>query len=400
MIKDLRIRFVTVAMISVIIVLGIIMLITNVISYGKVKDSADNILILLSQNDGKFNPPHFGEKPGGPMGIETPYETRYFSIKYYNNGMVTADTHQIAAVDEITAIEMGNKVLMSGKENGSEEEYRYLITNKDEYKLVVFVDYTRQLDTANNFFKSSILVSLGAIIGIFVLLVIFSKPVVLPIAKSYERQKRFITDASHELKTPLTIISANNELIEMENGESESTKAIEKQVLRLTSLVKNLISLSKIDESDRLNSARDFSISDALIDVCENFKGTFKSANKKFSYNIKGEISYFGDENLIRQLINILLDNANKYSLTKVNLNCERIGNRIKIELTNDSSEIEVGDLKEYFDRFYRSEISRSSDIEGSGIGLSLAKEIVSLHKGDISASGIDENTFQITIEL
>ena len=236
--------------------------------------------------------------------------------------------------------------------------------------------------------------------GVFILLVIFSKPLVLPIAKSYERQKRFITDASHELKTPLTIISANNELIEMENGESESTRAIEKQVNRLTTLVKNLISLSKIDESERLNSAKNFSLSDALIDVCENFKVAFRNSNKYFTYDVEEGIDYFGDENLIRQLINILLDNANKYSLTKVNVNLEKVGNKINIVVTNDSKEVEERNLKEYFERFYRSQMSRSSDVEGSGIGLSLAKEIVTLHKGEISAYGIDTNTFQIKIEL
>ena len=400
MIKKLRIRFVIVAMTSVIIVLGIIMFITNIVSYSKVTDSADSILTLLAQNDGKFSSPPFVQKPNGPMGIETPYETRFFSIKYYKNGMVTADTHQIAAVDELSAIEMGNKVLMSGKANDFEEEYRYLISEKEMYTLVIFMDCTRQLETANNFLKSSMLVSIGALVGVFILLVIFSKPLVLPIAKSYERQKRFITDASHELKTPLTIISANNELIEMENGESESTRAIEKQVNRLTTLVKNLISLSKIDESERLNSAKNFSLSDALIDVCENFKVAFRNSNKYFTYDVEEGIDYFGDENLIRQLINILLDNANKYSLTKVNVNLEKVGNKINIVVTNDSKEVEERNLKEYFERFYRSQMSRSSDVEGSGIGLSLAKEIVTLHKGEISAYGIDTNTFQIKIEL
>lgn len=168
----------------------------------------------------------------------------------------------------------------------------------------------------------------------------WSKKIFRPVAESYDKQKRFITDACHEIKTPLTIIDANTEVIEMMSGESEWTKNTRDQVKRLTSLTNQMVALSRLDE------------------------------------------------NSIRQLISILVDNAMKYAAMDagVDVSLKRDGCKICFVLRNLTDGMKSGDQKVLFERFYRPDSSRNSETGGSGIGLSLTKSIVESHKGKITA--------------
>lgn len=396
MIKKLRNRFILIATLAVAIVIGIMLTVINIVNYSRVSEDADHLLKILATNDGSFGQGKFD--PRKDFGPETPYETRYFTVKYYSNGTISTNIESIYAVGDIdSAIELASLALKKEKNNGYIGEYRYLVTYDTNKTLVIFVDCTKLLDTANDFLRISIAVSLIAIFLVFVLVLLFSKKAITPIAKSYEKQKRFITDAGHELKTPLTIISANNELIEMENGENEYTIAISKQINRMNSMVKNLSTLARLDETDRLTLLKEFSLTDTIFDVYNNFKTVLES---KYIVNldIEEDIFFIGDENLIRQLITIIFDNCNKYSLTKIDIKVEKL-NKINIIVKNDAIGIENQDLKQVFERFYRSVEARGANIEGSGIGLSVAKDIVDLHKGQIEASS-DNDMFQIKIIL
>lgn len=399
MINKLKRRFVCLSMLSVILVIGILLAIINTINYKRIASNGDLILEYLAMNGGTFGKEKFD--PRKEMGPETPYETRYFTVRYANDsseGIIT-DIHSIAAINDVEkAIEMANNILKRKKTRGYSGIYRYLVSRSADSTLVIFVDCQRQLDTALVFLKISIGVSFLGIVLVLIFVCIFSERAVAPIAKSYERQKRFITDAGHELKTPLTIISANNELIELESGETEYTKAISKQVSRMSSLVKNLSTLAKLDESERLDSVKEFSLTDALFDVYNNFKTVLEN---KYEVNIvilEG-INYSGNENLIRQLLSIILDNANKYAVSKIDIKLEKNNSKIVFTISNDALELEEGNLNRVFERFYRSSEARGSSIEGSGIGLSVAKEIVDLHKGTIEASG-HNGVFKIKIVL
>lgn len=149
---------------------------------------------------------------------------------------------------------------------------------------------------------------------VFILVCIFSSRAVKPIAESYQKQKRFITDASHELKTPLTIIDANTEVIELTTGENEWTISTRNQVKRLASLTEKLVMLSRMDEENTTLERQNFCISDAVYDTAEPFLSVAKSKGKTFDIDVTGDIYYTGDEKYIRQLISLLLDNAMKYS--------------------------------------------------------------------------------------
>ena len=305
-----------------------------------------------------------------------------------------ANTAKISAISDDIAISLAEEVKEKGNLRGYIGNFRYL--SAENGCLIVFVDCTRQLSTANAFLKTSILVGALGVACIFILIVLLSKRAVAPIAESYERQKRFITDAGHELKTPLTIISANNELTELLSGETDNTRAISKQVDKMTHMVKDMTLLAKIGEQKP--AFTEFSLTDALNDLIEGFAPALTAQNKKFECE-SDEICVKGDEGLIRRMISVVLDNACKYSLTFTSVILKKEGKNAILTVSNDAEGVENGNLSRCFERFYRSDYARGSMVEGSGIGLSIASEIARLHGGNAQAVGSD-GIFTIKITL
>lgn len=403
MIRKLRLRFVLITMLSVVLVLGAIILTINVMNYSEVRGNADKILDMLDRNGGGFDGPDFGGNPNphpNRFNEETPFETRFFTVKYNSDETVEVNTNHIAAIQDAQAISMADAILLKNRARGYESIYRYKVCDSSNGVMIIFMDCTRQLETANSFLLYSLIISLCGVLCVFILVFFLSKRVVLPIALSYERQKRFITNAGHELKTPLSIISANNELIELETGESESTAAISKQISRMASMVKNLTLLARLDEEEKISSLKSFCISDTLENVVDSISAVFKSKGIEVITDIQENVLYKGEEGLITQLFQVLLDNAVKYCISKVGIRLYEVSSHIHIEIKNDAKEIPLGSLDYCFERFYRSSSSRAESIEGSGIGLSIAKEIVNLHKAEIHAVGLENSVFQIKLVL
>lgn len=411
MIGKLRRKFILIAMLSVIGVLAIIMTAVNIMNYSEVVTYADNVLDVLYERDGRFLLPDDDvltkdeqgsmrqplKPPRKGMSEETPYETRYFTVRYENSATVS-DVRNIAAVSSDEAKILADEAIASGKTRGFLGVYRFLVA--DEGSFVLFVDCAKQRETASSFLTSSLLISAIGIAAVFVLVLLLSKHAVKPIAESYERQKRFITDASHELKTPLTIISANNEITELTVGESRATRAISKQVARMTAMVKNLTTLAKLDETERPAQRVDFSLTDTLIDLCALFRPAVESGGRLFEEQIDKDLTVRGDETLLRQAFSILFDNAAKYARTRVSLSAEKTDRNITVILQNDADNIGKGNLDRCFERFYRTDEARASCVSGNGIGLSIAKSIVELHGGSICAEGFPDNIFRITVVL
>ena len=224
-----------------------------------------------------------------------------------------------------------------------------------------------------------------------------------PVAESYEKQKRFITDASHEIKTPLTIIEANTEIVEMESGESEWTKSIRKQIARLTALTEKLVFLSRMDEENQSYLQRmDFNLSEAVLDTIDPYQALAETKGKHLSVDVEDDMHFTGDENAIRQAISLLLDNAIKYSEEDGNIRIESrtVGKHKVIDVINTVDYIEVGKHDELFDRFYRREDSRNSETGGFGIGLSTVYAIVQAHKGRVAARSKDGKSLSIQMIL
>ena len=268
--------------------------------------------------------------------------------------------------------------------------------------LYVFLDCERELDSFWNTIFASIFISVISYIIIFYMVCHFSKKILKPVAESYEKQKRFITDASHEIKTPLTIIDANTEIIEMTMGENDWTISTKKQIKRLTDLTEKLVFLSRMDEENTRLEMEEFSLSEALLDTIHPFSSVAKAKGKTLTYDIISDINYYGDEKNIRQLISILLDNALKYSNEngEISIKLYTLGKNKIITVWNSVENISSGKHDELFDRFYRLDESRNSQTGGFGIGLSVAYAIVKAHKGTIKAKSDDEKSILFTITL
>ena len=268
---------------------------------------------------------------------------------------------------------------------------------------VIFLDCGRSLSS----FRSTLLASLGlsalGLLAVLVLLLILSRRIVRPVAESYERQKKFITDAGHELKTPMTIISADVDLAETDCGENQWLADIRRQAQRLTGLTNDLIYLSRMEEEQPKLQYIEFPLSDVVEEMAMPFQAPAKSQGKEPSLHIQPMLSCTGDEKAIRQLLSILLDNALKYSPAggKLELRLQKQGRNLLLTVFNTTSQpVERDKLPHLFDRFYRSDQSRNSQTGGYGLGLSIARSIVQAHKGKIRAESPDGNSLLVIISL
>lgn len=416
MIRDLRKKFILVAMLSTMLVLTAIMGVVNFSNYREMLDRADEMTTLLEQNDGKFpeepdhrdteippEKPQDDKKDRNGFSVETPFETRYFTVTVDKNGEITdCDLDRIAAVDETTAEEYAQTVQMKDRTTGFQGIYRYRVTETANGEKCVFLDCRREISNFRAVLVTTIAVSLLGLAAVFVLVVIFSRMVFRPVEESIQKQKRFITDASHELKTPLTIIDANTEVMEMESGESQWTKSTRKQIQRLSGLVQQLVTLSRLDEEKGLEEKCEFNLSEAVSDCVQPYESLAQTREKNLILNIEENISYTGDERSIRQLVGILMDNAVKYSSGNGNitLTLKKKGKKILLEVYNDADDLPHGKLDVLFERFYRLDNSRNSSTGGAGIGLSVAKAIAQAHKGRIAAENKNGKGLTITVIL
>lgn len=432
MIRRLRRKFIIVAMCSMLAVLAVMVCIMNVSSYRSMVARADRILQMLADNGGHF-PTDLHDNmrdknmrpdksPNGqffPRDIlaedrafiseETPYDTRFFSVKLDPDGsVVSVDTGRITAVKTEDAITYAREIYAKGKTKGFLDGYRFInqVTEDGDYNRIIFVDCGKELDSFHRLLRNSAGASLLGTFAVFVLVLIFSKRVFKPVEESYVKQKRFITDASHELKTPLTIISANVDLLEMEGEESQWTQSIRNQVSRLRHLTEQMVTLSRLEEEEKPVLEK-CDLSDIVAEITENFEPLAMSKGKQLTKEITEGLTCMAEKEKLGQLVSLLLDNALKYASEKgairVTLTPAKKGGRSCLSVWNtvgEESGIQAGNQDVLFERFYRTDSSRNSGTGGSGIGLSVVKAIVERYGGKITAKSEDGKSiaFQVVI--
>ncbi len=416
MIKKLQRRFIIIAVSAVAAVLLVILGSICISIYSEVVAEADSTLSILAENNGNYPKPDnnkdnnngggnfsYSSKPRQEMSPEAPFETRFFVAYLDDSGEISSvNTGSIAAVATDEAIDYTSEVIESGRQKGFSGVYRFSVSKTDSGIMVIFLDCSRGLNMFSKFLSAILAVSLLGLLGVFIIVLLLSKRAIKPIAISYEKQKHFITDASHELKTPLTVINASTEVLEMTQGESEWTQSIRNQVARLTELTNSLVSLARMDEHDSKPLMTDFSISDAVSEGLEPFAILAVQKGKTFETNIQKNITYEGNEEEIRKLVGVLTDNAIKYSGEngEISVTLKTGSKGPHLLFRNTVEGIEKGNHDEMFERFYRGDSSHSSEIGGFGIGLSIARAIVNTHKGKITARSEDGKSLTISIQL
>lgn len=407
MIKKLKRKFIIITMGSLAVVMLLILGSINAINLYQMNRRINGAINTLSENQGQFPAyakrkiPYSNFKFDFQMNEETKFEIRYFIVNMNKDGSLRdTDTNHIAAVSSDDASRYASTILNKHKSSGYEDIYKYAIIDKPYGKMIIFIDCRSEIQTATLFLLTSLTVGIISLLLVFILVSGFSKRVINPIIESIEKQKQFITDAGHEIKTPLAIISANADVLELTGGKNEWITSIRNQTVRLDKLVKNLLTLSKLDEDSIKLAFTDFDLSNVVSEAAGPFSAIAEMQNKKFIMDIQPGLKIYGDEGSIHQLVSTLVDNAMKYSndkgVIKVSLRAVKRG--AKIEVYNTADEIDRKNLDKLFDRFYRSDSSRSRETGGYGIGLSIAKSIVQSHHGKISAKSKDGKSICFTV--
>lgn len=394
MIRKLQRKFVFIAMGSPILVLTVILGAISGVNFYTMNRETEGLLMLLADNEGRF--PEF--KPGKPprherpfafeMTEETRFETRYFLI-WINQAdqVIQIDTSHIAAVSSNDAENFAYQVLNDNSSRGYLGYYKYWLAEKEYGKLIVFLDCHSKLDTFFSFLLLSLGIGVLCVLVVFFLVSVLSKRAIKPIVQNMENQKRFITDAGHEIKTPLSIISANADVLELTGGKNEWVDSIRNQTMRLNGLVQDLLTLSQMEEDQSEYAFSPVSLSDMVEAVAASFRTVAFSRQISFSVSVEKDIVIDAQENSIRKLLSVLIDNAVKYAGSSgwvvIRLWAEE--KVVHLDILNSCENVEKLDFQKLFDRFYCADQSRSRVTGGYGIGLSIAKAIVEIHKAKIA---------------
>lgn len=340
--------------------------------------------------------------PFGGRSREARYMNRFFVVCFDKSGNVTSiDQEHIASVSAEDAEIYGREFLEKGKTSGYYKNYRCRLKETDSGVVIAFLNSEKEIQSVKTIFLVSGTIAVLSLAAVFALIIVFSGRAIEPYIRNIETQKQFITNAGHELKTPLTSISASADILAMEQGDNEWVKNIQTQASRMSKLVVSLVKLSRMDEGSPLSEKADFSLSEALWELSESAEALARSKNKVFTGNIEDGMTYYGDRSAIQQMVSALLDNAVKYSDDggEITFTACRRRKRIEITVRNTVSPDAEIDLDRVFERFYRADKSRAA-ADSFGIGLSMAKAIAEKHRGTLKAERPDSAAviFRITL--
>lgn len=388
-------------MCSVAAVLFIILGSINLFNYVQTNARSDAILDILVENDGEFPLPVGPNYGNGGLSGETPFEARYFTatVDIESGKILVTDLRRIFEVTKNQADEYVYSVMKKDAKRGRIDGFKYAVVEKNGLALYVFLDCQNTLFAVNLFAFLSVIMGVIGLIGVFLLILLLSKLALFPVEESHKKQKSFITNAGHDLKTPLAVINAEVDLLNMDYGKNEYTEEIKNQTQKLARLTEKLIFLAKAEEPSAYPFSK-FDLSSSLKKVIATYKKIFISEGFDFSYSVEDGAQINGNEELIESCFSLIFDNALKYTDEngKITVSLKK-ANKRQIVFYNDAKGLKQGDREELFERFYREDSSRSDLKQGNGIGLSVVKTVIENHKGKVSANA-DENGLTVTITL
>ena len=429
MLKKLQYRFISITTLAITIVMMVLLLVLNIYNYGATYSEAYRILRFIADNEGEIGSPdeevvlehviddEDGEddqklpdintsirkllEGGGLIDLtgENSYMIRYYSVTFdKDRNPISVNSKHIASIDRDRAIEEATELLSKTIHHGhfTDGSHVYTFINRrtdNKGRIVVVMDSTRDIADATSVIRRSFLLGVFCLVIFAVIVVFLSKKAIAPVMRNIENQKAFITNAGHELKTPLAVIKADTEVIEMTNGSNEWTKSISNQIDRLTVLVGNLITLSKMGELDK-EDLSDIDFSECVKTTVDNYKTIISNQGKTLETEITDKVKVKGIKDGLTEIANILLDNAQKYcddkGTIRVELTHTRRNSGAKLVVSNDYAEGKDVDYTKFFERFYRGDTSHSDKQSGYGIGLSMAEGFVEEFNGKIAADYSD----------
>lgn len=403
MIRTLQRKFVKTAMIAITVLILILLGAINLSNIMMVRTNIDRRLQMIADNEG--NPPPPGKPFSSDRWMEHPkneydsfLSSNFFVVRFDQNGKVHAvDVSRTSSVTEQEAVDLATQIFQESREKGRVGKYRFQRRKLSGIggSLLVFLDCSD--DMASYFRVLLVSAAIGLICwgGMLLFVILLSKKAIRPVAENMEKQKQFVTNAGHEIKTPLAIIQSNTEAMELYQGESKWSRNIKDQTLRLDGLMKNLLLLARMEERTWEVQAVDVAYSELLEEVLQEFISLMEKKRIQVQTDISSGLILHADPGQMRQLITILLDNAVKYTDEdgKIQIVLRREGKQIRLSVSNSCKRLPEVPEEKLFDRFYRADDARTQKNGGYGIGLSIAQAIVTAHYGFISATYIQPDS-------
>ena len=412
MIKKTQYKFIAITLVAIFLVLALIQGILNLSIYAVVVMNAQERIDQIRDSrgfvfSGGYSSEIFDDRPAMniPGGFDGAGKVSYMYVRINNMNenappFITTNMSDTYSADNIYYI--ANHLIESEIDKGFYLDMMYEITRDDLNTVVVLIDLSNELNFLVSLMRISLIIIGSSLLFVFLFSYYLSRWAIKPVKTAIENQQRFISDASHELKTPLTVISANAEVLESEIGESRWLSNIKSQTQIMSDLVFDLLDLAKMDETHEEMVFSEFDLSSVVLSKALEFECTAFESGKTFEQNITENVRYKGNEESIKHLVTILIDNAIKHSdengIIRVTLNVT--GNKRIFQVYNTGNGIKNSEKDKIFNRFYRSDESRSKVTGGYGLGLSIAKAIVDAHKGTISVDGEENKWISFTVVL
>ncbi|WP_303869725.1 cell wall metabolism sensor histidine kinase WalK [Acetobacterium wieringae] len=391
MIRKLKRRFVATIMVILSLVFALILGSINYFNYQSSERQSISLLSVLADNDGVI-PPATPGTPGAsnPLPPDIFEREKTYSVKVNAaTNLFTINGSNDTSLVSQEVLDLANQMLKKNKSSGALNGYRYLIVDKPYGQLLVFVDQRISNAMADRLLTNSLIIGSITLLVLFFVSLFLANLMVKPVADSFEKQKRFISDASHELKTPLSVISVNADVLAGDIGTNRHLGYIQSETDRMNTLVNDLLTLARLDADKTFGVTSTFDLSQAIKSIALSFESIAFEAHKNYALKIEDGITYQGDANQIKQVAAILIDNAIKHANEdgQIELTLKRIGDKIHLDVFNTGAGIPEDQRDKIFERFYRYDESRSKATGGYGLGLAIAQAIVNEHQGKIKVN-------------
>lgn len=405
MYRQFKRQFITYAMLVVGFVLFALVAVLNMTSYRDMYRRADFVTQLITEHDGYF-PKDMSDQIDSMVkhGLtsESPYSTRYFSV-FSLPGRDILRTNRDNIVS-ISGEEIQAKVyaVMTGTETiGDEGRFRFRKTNVPEGTLTVFLDMTQSRQVFLDSFKNSLWLLLAALLLVWIIIWLLAGKAIRPIVDTIEKQKVFINDAGHELKTPLSIISSSADVIELTHGKGQWTDSIHRQVSRMDHLIQDMLMLSHYDQLKELELTR-VDLVALLEEMAEELFPMLKDKQLHLKLELPEALWVEGNKQSLAILFRLLLDNAIRYTDRQESITVwsSSSAGSVTICITNPYPDFPDDQLEAIFERFHRADTSRSRNTGGSGIGLALARTVAQANGASLRALKPDSEHISFQVQL
>lgn len=399
MIKKLRIKIIVVLTILLTLIVVGIMGAINIISQTNNKSQINERLVKIAYNDGVLPKEYNDIRADGQSG----YMDNFSILINGANVLLGIQTSRNFEMSQDEYIAYAVEALNSGQKTGEIENYAYMTELKYYGKIIVFLDISQYQQANQHLLITTMIIGVTAVLIFFAFSVGLSFWLVKPVKETFEKQKLFISNASHELKTPLAVISANTDVLEAEIGENKWLSYIRSESQRMSELVNELLSLARLeDKSGHKLIMSELNLTDLVFQTALPFESTIFEMGKKFEVEAEPDIKYRGDESSLKHVLTILIDNAVKYSNESGSISVKLYtrSNKKVIEVYNTGEGIRQENLSKVFERFFRQDESRNSKSGGYGLGLAIAKASVEAHNGKIYAQSEYGKWVKFTVVL